>query len=191
MHLGAAACNQVIICEQWNHLDAWKQKRHLGKMSLVLKGTSGMENQAPLLTTVYGLQRSPRRGLLRTPLPLSTNAPAGGADVCTDPRRPPGTWEPQEKPSMFLLFFFPLALLFLHLVPSKCRMALSGCSHPRLHVCASSCKGVWEMKQLTSSAPAVGGRMPCGDIGRKSPNWEEFQMLWNGSHGRRGLQNSA
>lgn len=34
-----------------------------------------------------------------------------------------------EAPPCSCSSFFPLALLFLHLVPSKCRMALSGCSH--------------------------------------------------------------
>lgn len=81
-------------------LDALAEKT-FRKNVTVLKGISRMAGESSTVVNncVYGLQLRPRRGLLRTPLPLSTNAPAGGADVCTGPQRPlRNRWAPQEKP---------------------------------------------------------------------------------------------
>ena len=78
---------------------------------------------------VYGSQLHLRRSLLRTPLPVSTKAPSRlGWRHAQDPRDHQECELLREKPPpRSRSSFFPLALLFLHLVPSKCRMALSGC----------------------------------------------------------------
>lgn len=60
--------------------------------------------------------------------------------------------------------FFSLSLLFLCLVPNVGRLCLVSVTWV---TCLSpSCKGVWEMKHLTSSVSAKGGHVPRWDSGR-------------------------
>lgn len=138
-------------------------------MSLVLKGISRMAGESSIVVSncVNGPQLRARRGLLRTPLPLSTKAPSGRSGCA---HRTPETTRnmsssgksPFHVPALlsFLLLCF-FCIYFQGSIGCLCLVAVTsvGCL-------SSSCKGVWEMKQLTSSAPAGGGRMPCGDAGR-------------------------